>query len=366
VQLLQPVAVRIMVQFVERDSLPLLFHRIVPGLIWPDSWKSTDSPNTTDKGDDNSADASTAVVVKLHQVSGAMVPWASHVHSLRHGSQLIPVHLIAGSVLHHISILMTFGLCSITLSVCITLSICLSDMQWCLLVNRYLFIRLRRGGAWGGMSRVAVISKVIAVLDDEDVADSHTSDTDTPSQSTTAQSEEHGPHQTRRLSTAAWETSDVTIALLDAAFVDCTTALLHAIWPIIWVTAVFFALLTWDIAGDRAGIVNSLWIPVLILCTPVVLMCYLRLYGYILERRNVNCTVESGACAASPERVGDTELGKSETGLTTKKLSTTTEMSPIHRSLAADDSSSCTMHKPQQQAGLDSGKNCGDAAGRGR
>lgn len=329
-QLLQPVAVRILVQFVDRDTIPVLFQRIVPGLIWPDSWIAS---NHTMSNESDFSGRLCSFEVQMDK-SGDMHSAAnnekkSHAHTLRQGNQLITVHLIVGSVLHHISILMTFGLCSIVLSICITLYICLSDMQWCLLVNRYLFIRLRRAGAWGRLPRVAVIKEVISVVEDSKSDTSFTTANTTANVTTSTTSQvSHPPTEgvlnKHKLCTSPWEASDSTIGLLDAACMDCSSSLLHAILPITWVVAVFFTLLAWDIAGDRVGIVNSIWIPILGLSTPLILMYGLHVYGLILERGEIATgNVNAG------EDLNNDHLSFAESG-DGKFDAISAEMSPIH------------------------------------
>ena len=66
------------------------------------------------------------------------------------------------------------------------------------------------------------------------------------------------------------ERSEILSAFSES-FLSLRKVLVHSFWVITWCSALFLALICWDLAMDEVGWVKSAWIPVMILCYPLLL-----------------------------------------------------------------------------------------------
>lgn len=117
---------------------------------------------------------------------------------------LAPYKLIS-STLHNITVLLTFGLCSPLLSLAIACTVFLKIQQWCFLIGRFCWLR--------GQAFEAEVN-----------------------------------------------TSDRAIEALQLAVKSSEPYFYVGVWPLIYVSCLFFICLCWDMAGDKVGWNHSYWV----------------------------------------------------------------------------------------------------------
>jgi hypothetical protein len=71
--------------------------------------------------------------------------------------------------------------------------------------------------------------------------------------------------------------NDDGLTTLSVACLPVLDTLEDCIWPIVLSSAVFFAFVCWDMAGDVVGWRKSFWAPVTVLLFPLLLLGCLRL-----------------------------------------------------------------------------------------
>lgn len=128
---------------------------------------------------------------------------------------------IAVSLMQHISLLITFGLCSPILGIAIVLVTCFSITQWSILIARFVIIR-----------------------------------------------KEH--NQT---------TKDEVLESLNSIIGDTAVCFKSMLWIVLWTSCLFFAFLCWDISADVVGWIPSIWIPITaFLSLPLIWFCFIFSY----------------------------------------------------------------------------------------
>jgi hypothetical protein len=64
---------------------------------------------------------------------------------------------------------------------------------------------------------------------------------------------------------------DVMYQTLSETCLSLTLIYHMSLWPVVWSSALFFAVLCWDLCADEVGWAESLWAPLLVLSVPVLL-----------------------------------------------------------------------------------------------
>ena len=102
--------------------------------------------------------------------------------------------------------------------------------------------------------------------------------------------------------------NDCAIDALADATVDFVSVFEMCLWPLLMSSAVFFAIISWDIAGDDVGSKASLWVPILVGGIPLFLWISFLFY----KKKQVKKTTRRVAKAANRARqLGeDTETEK--------------------------------------------------------
>jgi hypothetical protein len=147
------------------------------------------------------------------------VCWPYHWHNsaiaIEKKPILIEPHQIITRTMNNIILLLSFGLCSPVLSVCIALSICVHLCSWLLLIDRFMSVRINR--------------------------------------------------PTLNLQTAdeVWEiTEDPFARLLSEQLQGVHSSLLVCKWPVTLASCFFVTVLCWDMAGDKGGWLQAVWVPI--------------------------------------------------------------------------------------------------------
>jgi len=163
--------------------------------------------------------------------------------------KLFSPHVIMSKLLHHIALLLTFGLACPPLAVAILLTVCLTTMSWQLLTGRYVSQR---------QDHSTLEAAVASENDDKSQSSARMA---SRLSSTTYNMKEEKQKIYQREVTAL-------NSLCDGVWLCPQTS----IWVIVDATAFFSALFVFDISGDRSGwLVASLCFSLPMLCVPVVL-----------------------------------------------------------------------------------------------
>lgn len=199
-----PITLYLLAKYVDYESLPQWMRYIVPAILWPISSEETIRDSVAS--------------VKPRDLSES-------------SPMLFKRDNIAVSLMLHISILITFGLCSPILGFAITTVICLSITQWRIIIARFVTLR-----------------------------------------------SQHTERLSRNLGISQ---EDEVISLLDLVVGNTATCFQSMLWSVLWTSCLFFAFLCWDIASDTVGWVPSCWIPITAFCSmPLMRFCYIAIQKY--------------------------------------------------------------------------------------
>ena len=152
--------------------------------------------------------------------------------------------------MHHISILLTFGMCCPVLSFLICCVILLSAVQWHILLSRFVFLRLKKLGYWGedhDSSVLAAVSSVIGNRPNYPASEGLTGSVDMKSSG----------YDVLKLH---------TLNVLEETLRGGSRVCSYCIWPVVHITCLFYGLLCWDMASDEAGWKYTIWIPIVSAC----------------------------------------------------------------------------------------------------
>jgi hypothetical protein len=179
-----PVSIYLLSRFVEYESLPQWVKPFVPAIIWPIASEDTirDSLSISSEKD--------------------VIPTTSPLLFKRDN--------IAVSLMLHVALLLTFGLCSPILGLAIMIVTCLSITQWRILIARFVSLR-------------SLHNKRLSLRKSQE---------------------------------------DAVMSVLNRVVGDTAACFKSMLWAVLWMSCVFFAFLCWDIASDTVGWIQSCWIPV--------------------------------------------------------------------------------------------------------
>jgi hypothetical protein len=209
----------------------------------------------------------------------------SCVHSSR---QLLKPDDIAASLMHHTAVLLTFGTTNPVLAVAVTCTICLQTLQWVMLMNRFVFKRLLLGGMWGAADVLPPPAPVspsagnaASVQRDELVGDI------IASIERERRDGESGVAGKPKRSTQPHEELDQCLSLVETSVQNFEALLSLCIFPVVSVSCVFFVFFSWDIAADRLGFVQSMWVPLIAVAIPFLLVLYVKRYVLAMEKAEI-------------------------------------------------------------------------------
>jgi len=79
------------------------------------------------------------------------------------------------------------------------------------------------------------------------------------------------------------------------------------LWPLVWSSAIFFAFISWDMCSDETGWARALWVPAVVLLTPVTLWAVGQLILTPASSENVSL-LPSGVKDSSAESTAQLEM----------------------------------------------------------
>lgn len=165
--------------------------------------------------------------------------------------------IVYADILNQLIVLFSFGLCSPMLAAAVSLAFGFKMLMWRMLLGRFVHYRMR-----------------LANMKREELEGCGTSI-------------EYDTHL-----------QDEAIEALADATVDFVSVFEMCLWPLLLSSAVFFAIICWDIAGDDVGSKSSLWVPVLVCGIPLCLWISFVFY----KKRIAKKKSRRGAKAANVAR----------------------------------------------------------------
>jgi hypothetical protein len=172
--------------------------------------------------------------------------------------------IVYADILNQLIVLLSFGLCSPMLAAAVSLAFGFKMLMWRMLLGRFVHYRMR-----------------LANMAREKQDDGHTINIE---------------YDTK--------INDLAIDALADATVDFVSVFEMCLWPLLMSSAVFFAIICWDIAGDEVGSEASMWVPVLVGAIP---LCFWMSFVFY-KKRMVKKTSLRSARAANAARQQGTEL----------------------------------------------------------
>ena len=210
------------------DSVSPLIRKSLHGILWPEQWV---------RGSDaRSCDSDSTVMLNTPTI-------------------------FCNDVFNNWLLMMTFGLCSPILAVAIVCSVVLKMSLWILLIGRFTKCLLDCDNALGVPGSDA--TKTSADTPDPATGPLRSSGTilsDNFIDASKKKNVVHGP-----------------LASLAKMYVPLFEVLSGSFWLLLWCSALFVALLAWDMAMDEVGWLRSVWIPL----TPPGYVLLLRCVAYL-------------------------------------------------------------------------------------
>ena len=135
-------------------------------------------------------------------------------------------------------------------------------------------------------SNISSRATAIVIVPPADV----TSVSTTSRTSVTAPLQPSGKHASTSTSNIADENRNTmahfALTALAEEYIPLFDVLATSFWLLVWSSAIFVSLLSWDIAMDEVGWSQSVWVPLVPLCYCVVLRCAAHLFIHINDSRD--------------------------------------------------------------------------------
>jgi hypothetical protein len=259
IQLLLPFVFLVFLTYVPYRSMPSSVRQIFHGIICPEYWLQGGK-----------------VLMKNRALVG------------NDPSMILETRMIyCNDVFNNLLVLLTFGLCSPVLAVAVACSVLLKMSLWVLLLGRF----------------------TRCLLDNNNKNNDGHSDATTiaaPSAPTTALSPSQYSKSSKistRSGVADKIRDDVVhfaLMALAETHIPLFEVLAGSFWRLVWCSALFVALLSWDMATDEVGWLKSLWAPLVPLGYAIMLRCV----AYFFCNNSRESKQESAADKASLHQEG--------------------------------------------------------------
>ena len=210
IQVMLPFVVLALVLYVPHSSTHPVVRLMLHGLLWPEQWVQGGEVLARNK----------ALVVS------------------RPDMMLRTRAIFCNDVLNNWLLMVTFGLCSPALAVAIVCSVWVHSCLWVVMIGRFT-------------RRVLPINEEV-----DDVSNS----TNAVRTSTTSNC---ACHISSVEDASSVEARCFTLVALASAYIPMNRVLASSFWRLAWCSALFVALLGWDLAADEVGWWGSLWVPML-------------------------------------------------------------------------------------------------------
>jgi hypothetical protein len=241
--LFQPLFHGVLRNYVSYASLPPWLRSRLPGVLWPLVWPAAASFGQTDQTSESIDNAKDAT-----EPDTLVIP-------IKRDTELINTERIVTSMMYHLSIFVTFGLCNPYLAVSIVLTVITSCYEWVFLIGRFIITRTNK--LEGSKSFDASVLDVTGRAHDLNAISMALNST-APSVDITctehssvsaAAPDANGNGGDAEPESANGSLGDPFLKRLDIVLSEAERSLARCVWPLIWTSCAFFALLCLDMAG---------------------------------------------------------------------------------------------------------------------
>jgi Leucine-rich repeat (LRR) protein len=197
------------------EMIPMRWRSSFDGVLWPHAWRETDITRLSERnlfvGLQEGPEGDVGVGGEGERNLSSPTQDLSS-EELPSPDRLLNVQTIVATLMHQITVLLTFGLCCPALALAVTCSICVSVLQWRYLVGRFVSSRL--------ISRTSV-----------------------------------------RMVMSSPRVVDGVLITLELSVGNALDYFRATLWPVLWTSCLFFVFVCWDMAGDRVGWRAAIWAP---------------------------------------------------------------------------------------------------------
>jgi hypothetical protein len=239
-QLVLPVIVMALLRCVPYTSMSPSVRAMFYGIIWPEYWL---------------------------QGSGDVAPFDNNAIAINDPYVILETRTVfSNGVFNNWMLLLTFGLCSPVLAVAIVGCVLLKMSLWVLLIGRF----------------------TRCILHDADISDGGESSASTAAPLKEVEiptiisgAEKNRVHDVVRYALTSLAEAHIPLfEVVDGSF-----------WRLVWCSALFVALLSWDMATDEVGWLQSVWVPLVPICYGMVL----RGAAYYMTRQDSSSGVKDAS-----------------------------------------------------------------------
>jgi hypothetical protein len=251
-QLVLPLLVMALLRGVPHTSMSPSVRAMFYGIIWPEYW------------------------LKRSDYESPIGSKAVGINDFAAGVVLETRTIFCNDVFNNWLLLLTFGLCSPVLAVAIVGCVLLKMSLWVLLIGRF----------------------TRCVLHDDDISDGGESSASTAAP--LKEVEVSTINVSRAEKTRDYRLVHSALTSLAEAHIPLFEVVDGSFWRLVWCSALFVALLSWDMAADEVGWLQSVWVPLVPLCHGMVL----RGVAYYLHNRHAQdstCTQQQDSTEQEEE-----------------------------------------------------------------
>ena len=247
--------------------------------------------------------------------------------------------IFCNDMFNNLLVILTFGLCSPVLAVAVVCVVWLKMAMWVTFIGRFTRCLLADG-------RPSVI--INHHPSDRQTKTDTDTDTDTTSNVPAIVDDAISPCRHSKL----WKVSTGGVAVeqraehftlhaLAAVYIPLMEVLAGSFWRLVWCSAVFVALIGWDMALDEVEEwLSSLWVPIAVL----VYVLLLRGIAYCLSPSHSSTTSTSTSCSTSSSIANNTSPGEKH-GIERSKASRDTHLPDEAGAVSVSSSSQNPLHK---------------------
>ena len=244
-QLLIPFIYMMLLSLMEYEHIPSPIRPMVPAIIWPKYLLKQYKLELT------SAASSPVGTHGNNENDKAPSDYAKFLAALEANPSMLfnTKTVITFDILHNLSVLLTFGLCSPFLTVIISTAMILKINMWLILLGRFLNFFVFEENGRSSLN-----------LDDENIS-------------------QRISHHKMQIPVSTYNMHPALVALSKVC-IPLENVFQKSIWPITWTSAAFFAFLCWDISADKVGWRKATWIPCLALSFPIFMWIMTKIVKY--------------------------------------------------------------------------------------
>ena len=278
-----------MISCIPYSTIPTIIRTKFPGMFWPDFWVGSRADRLT-------FTESEAVEADVAGVAT--------------GRRLINIKTIVAQMMHHMCVLLTFGLCSPLLALVVVCSIVVTSDLLRVSIARFVHYRV---------TLLQDEGKHLGLLGSQE------------------SQEGGGSLRIDRSRSATLESFDFAIQALSDEFKGTADMLLVCHFPILLTSCLFFMMLCFDMAGDDVGWKKSLWVPIvfILLFLLVWIVC-----KYVTNHCIVKPTLDTGLYSVHVTDAATAEADRNGLEMAGTSTSTSTSSPATHNPLASNKDAS--------------------------